>query len=76
MGGKDAVAGLLAIDGSARAIVSSGYSNDPVMADYSKYGFVGVLPKPYKMEELAMSIKQTMAKDDLLNHRERPKGRA
>jgi hypothetical protein len=46
------------------------------MADYSKYGFVGVLPKPYKMEELAMSIKQTMAKDDLLNHRERPKGRA
>ncbi len=76
MGGKDAVAGLLAIDGSARAIVSSGYSNDPVMADYSKYGFVGVLPKPYKMEELAMAIKQTMAKDDLLNHRERPKGKA
>jgi two-component system, cell cycle sensor histidine kinase and response regulator CckA len=61
MGGKEAIEGLLALDASVHAIVSSGYSNDPVMANHTKYGFIGVLPKPYKLEELAMSIKQTMA---------------
>ncbi len=63
MGGKEAIAGLLEMDKGVRAIVSSGYSNDPVMADYAKFGFVGVLPKPYTLEELAMTIKQTMAID-------------
>jgi CheY-like chemotaxis protein len=76
MGGKEAIVELLHIDRSARAIVSSGYSNDPVMADHAKYGFVGVLPKPYKLEELAMSIKQTLATDNIGHHSERPKGRA
>ena len=76
MGGKEAISGLLALDSSARAIVSSGYSNDPVMAEYEKYGFLGVLPKPYKLEELAMSIKQTMAIDNKVNQKERPKGKA
>jgi CheY-like chemotaxis protein len=60
IGGKEAVADLLALDRSAKAIVSSGYSNDPVMAEYAKYGFVGVLPKPYNLEELAVSIRHTM----------------
>jgi CheY-like chemotaxis protein len=63
MGGKQAMDELLAVDSSVRAIVSSGYSNDPVMADHAKYGFVGVLPKPYKLEELALSIEQAMAVD-------------
>jgi CheY-like chemotaxis protein len=76
MGGKETIVELLHIDRSARAIVSSGYSNDPVMADHAKYGFVGVLPKPYKLEELAMSIKQTLATDNIGHHSERPKGRA
>jgi PAS domain S-box-containing protein len=75
MGGKDAIAGLLAYDSTVKAIVSSGYSNDPVMADHSKYGFVGVLPKPYKLEELAMSIKQTMAADKVSNHKVGANGR-
>ncbi len=70
MGGKEAIVGLLALDPSARAIVSSGYSNDPVMAEYTKYGFAGVLPKPYKMEELAMSIKQIMASEIVFNPQE------
>jgi CheY-like chemotaxis protein len=64
MGGKETIGGLLALDPFAQAIVSSGYSNDPVMAEYTKYGFVGILPKPYTLEELAMSIKQTIALKD------------
>lgn len=52
MGGKDAVKRLLELDSQAKVIVSSGYSNDPVMADFKKYGFCGVIPKPYAIEKL------------------------
>jgi PAS domain S-box-containing protein len=56
MGGKEAIQKLLEIDPGARAIVSSGYSNDPVMAHYREHGFMGVVPKPYKIEELATCL--------------------
>jgi CheY-like chemotaxis protein len=52
MGGKEAVKELLKIDPQVKAIVSSGYSNDPIMADFQKYGFVKVIAKPYKISEL------------------------
>ncbi|MCD4743485.1 MAG: response regulator, partial [Desulfobacteraceae bacterium] len=53
MGGKEAVQEILKIDLEAKAIVSSGYSNDPVMSDYKAYGFAGVVSKPFKMQELS-----------------------
>jgi DNA-binding NarL/FixJ family response regulator len=40
-------------DPEVRAIVSSGYSSDPILEKYEKYGFKGVLPKPYEMEKLS-----------------------
>jgi CheY-like chemotaxis protein len=52
MGGKEAIAALLALDPNARVVVSSGYANDPIMASYKEYGFHGVLPKPFKMDDL------------------------
>jgi len=53
MGGMDAAAQLKKEDPDALAIVSSGYSNDPVMSDYKKHGFSAVLTKPYQIDELA-----------------------
>ena len=44
---------LLKIDSNAKAIVSSGYSSDPVMAKFADYGFCDVLVKPYRMEDVA-----------------------
>lgn len=61
MGGKEAMEKLLEIDSEVKAIVSSGYSNDPVMANFKEYGFKSVLSKPYKMEDLCRSL------DALLN---------
>ena len=53
MGGKEAIKRLLEIDPGVKAIVSSGYSNDAVMAEFREYGFKGVIAKPYKIEELS-----------------------
>jgi len=60
MGGKETIGQLLKMDPRARAIVSSGYSNDPVMANHEDFGFVGVVPKPYKIEELSLVVKNAI----------------
>ncbi len=52
MGGKECVQKLRQFDKKARAIVSSGYSNDPIMANFSQYGFSGCISKPYRLEKL------------------------
>jgi PAS domain S-box-containing protein len=56
MGGKEAIRHLLAIDPQVRAFVSSGYSQDPVMANYQSYGFVGVLTKPFLFDEMVREL--------------------
>ncbi|HSE83282.1 MAG TPA: response regulator [Thermodesulfobacteriota bacterium] len=53
MGGKETIEKLKEIDPKVKAIASSGYSNDPVMAEYRKYSFRGVVAKPYEIEELS-----------------------
>jgi PAS domain S-box-containing protein len=60
MGGEETIQKLLTIDPGVNAIVSSGYSNDPVMADYKKYGFKGVITKPYTVEELNETLQHVM----------------
>jgi two-component system, cell cycle sensor histidine kinase and response regulator CckA len=61
MGGKEAVEKILRLDPCAKAIVSSGYANDPIMADYRKYGFVGAVPKPYRISDLSRTLKQVLS---------------
>ena len=60
IGGLETLEHLRRLDSNVRAIVCSGYSNDPVMADYRKYGFCGVLPKPFRPKELGYIIKQVL----------------
>ena len=57
MGGKEAAEQILAIDPKASLIVSSGYSNDPIMSDYGSYGFIGAVSKPYNIGTLSQALK-------------------
>ena len=60
MGGKEAIKHLMEIDPEVKAVVSSGYSNDPVMAQYKKYGFSGRVAKPYQANELGAVLKAVL----------------
>jgi len=52
MGGKEAINKILEIDPEVKAIVSSGYSDDPVLANFQEYGFKGMMPKPFEFRSL------------------------
>ena len=56
MGGKEAIKEITKIDPKVKAIVSSGYSNDPVMSNFREYGFSGAVMKPYRIGELSEQI--------------------
>jgi two-component system cell cycle sensor histidine kinase/response regulator CckA len=60
MGGKAAIQQLLQLDPRIKAIVSSGYSDDPVMADFEKYGFSDVITKPYRIAELSRVLDRVL----------------
>jgi len=61
MGGKEAMETLLQLDPAVKAIVSSGYSDDPVMARYGEYGFRGAVTKPFRFEELGRVVRDVIA---------------
>jgi CheY-like chemotaxis protein len=61
LGGKDAITELLAMDPHVKAIVSSGYAEDPVMANYADYGFKGVVAKPYTKNDLREVLARVLA---------------
>jgi PAS domain S-box-containing protein len=56
MGGREAVRRLHAIAPGAKVVVSSGYSLDPIMAEYRHYGFCGVIEKPYSAHQVSETI--------------------
>ena len=61
MGGKDAVKAIHQVNPQAKVIVSSGYSNDPIMANYRDYGFCAAISKPYQRENLLKVVEQVLA---------------
>jgi len=61
MGGKEACARLVGMIPDARVIVCSGYSSDPVMSDPAAYGFLGMLGKPYRIEQLRRVVERVLS---------------
>jgi CheY-like chemotaxis protein len=60
MGGKETLPKLQEIDPEVKAIVSSGYSSDPIMAEFRKYGFRGVVSKPYTIKKLGETVQSVI----------------
>lgn len=56
MGGKETAEKLFALDPDVRIMVSSGYSNDPLMSDYERFGFAGIIRKPYRFQEFEQTV--------------------
>ncbi len=61
MGAKKAILSLMEIDPGVRAIASSGYPNDPVMANFRQYGFSNTIAKPYRVESLSEVLHEVMS---------------
>ncbi len=49
------------LDRAVKLIVSSGVSNDYVLAKYKDFGFDGVLRKPYRLEEMGETLNKLLA---------------
>jgi CheY-like chemotaxis protein len=62
MGGKEALVRLREVDPAVKAIVSSGYTNDPCVIDYAGAGFSGKLAKPYKINDMKQVLEQLIKK--------------
>ena len=60
LGGKETMEQLLKIAPGVKAIVSSGYSEDPIMAKFEKYGFRGMIAKPFNVTELSKILHQVI----------------
>ncbi len=60
MGGKEAMGKLLELDPEVTAIVSSGYSDDPVLSNFKDYGFKGVMPKPFEFGSLSRVLHEVL----------------
>ncbi|MFT5520409.1 MAG: two-component system cell cycle sensor histidine kinase/response regulator CckA [Enterobacterales bacterium] len=56
MGGEEAVLEILKIDPDAKCVVSSGYALDPIMTNFSDYGFKGAINKPFEVSELLATL--------------------
>jgi len=61
MGGKETITKLRQIDPRVKAIVSSGYLDDPIMASFKDYGFCGVVSKPYTLKTLSEIVHTVIA---------------
>jgi CheY-like chemotaxis protein len=60
MGGLEALEPLRAVDPQAKVLISSGYANNPVMANFQQYGFNGVIAKPYTVQKLHEVLQQVI----------------
>jgi len=57
MGGKETVQHLRRIDSNVKAVVSSGYSDDPILTNYREHGFYAVVAKPFRVQELSDALR-------------------
>ncbi len=60
MGGEETMRELLEVDPRVRAVVSSGFANDPAMINFKQHGFAAKVAKPYRVEELDAALRSLL----------------
>ena len=60
MGGREALEAIRKIEPEVRAIVASGYANDPVMSNYRQFGFQGRIQKPFNLQEVSRVLQMVI----------------
>ena len=64
MGGRETIRKLKEIDPQVKALVVSGYSDDPVLANFRDYGFIGVVTKPFNLNKLSWVLHDVLTAND------------
>ncbi|MGI6344125.1 MAG: response regulator [Bacillota bacterium] len=64
MGGKEMIRRLIKLCPTVKAIVASGYSNDPVLAQPEEYGFCGAIAKPYRIEDVMAELSRVISSEN------------
>ena len=64
MGGEPTLRELLKLEPDVKAIVASGYFNDPVMENFQDYGFKAAMAKPYEMKDLKAVLEKVLSVKD------------
>lgn len=62
MGGRETIRELRELDSDVKAVVSSGYSTEPILANYRAYGFDAILEKPYRVGDLSEVLKSVLSR--------------
>ncbi len=62
MGGKEAFEKLRKTDPSVKVVLSTGYTEDPMMTDYAKHGLAGILAKPYRISDIKALLEKIIQK--------------
>ena len=61
MGGRETIQKLLEVDPQAKAIVFSGYADDPVMSNFQEFGFQGFIKKPYNIKDVSEVLHRVLS---------------
>ena len=60
LGGKEMSRDILNFDPQARIIATSGYATDPIMANYTQFGFSGRIVKPFEEQILLSEVARVL----------------
>jgi CheY-like chemotaxis protein len=63
MGGKEAFEKLRKVDPTVKVVISSGFTDDPMMAEFATFGLDGILAKPYRINDIKVLLERMIQKD-------------
>jgi DNA-binding NarL/FixJ family response regulator len=60
MGGREATERILELDPQAKVVAMSGYCNDSVMSEHTRYGFRASVSKPFHAAQLSKVLREVI----------------